>query len=72
MPYDKVLQAKTRQLLEQHFDVLEYAIKEITQELDRERISGESAFEVAKKVIRKEGIKEGFTLLTQRLNKYVS
>lgn len=67
---NKLLQAKCRQLLELHYDTLEVLIAEIETAVDNERIEGETAFEYAKKTVRKQGIKEGLKLLVQKINKY--
>lgn len=70
MAVDKILQAKCRNLLKEYTDVFDYVVRDIIREIESERISGDSPFEYAKKVIRKESIKEGLTLFQQRINKY--
>jgi len=67
---DKMLQSKCRQLVELNYDTLELVIKEIEDEVDRDRVEGETAFDYAKKTIRNQGMKEGLKLLRQKINKY--
>jgi urease gamma subunit len=67
---DKLLRAKARQLLKEYGDVIEYAAREIQKEVAQDRIVGETAFEYAKKVIRKEAILEGVALMQRKINKY--
>ena len=66
----KLLQAQCRQLLEVHYDVLNYIMREIEAEVDNERIESEDSFGYAKKTIRRQSIKEGLTKLRQKINSY--
>lgn len=66
----KLLQAKCRQLLETHYDTLEFVLNEIEAEVDRERVESDTAFGYAKRTIRKQGIKEGLIKVRQKINSY--
>jgi hypothetical protein len=66
------LRGKCKQMMLEYSDVLDEIEKEVQEDIDRERISGESSFEYAKKVIKKEGIKEGLSLFKSKINKYAS
>lgn len=66
------LQAKCRMLLTEYADVFEYIQREIGEELLKERMIGETSFEIAKKAIRREAMQEGITLLMQKINKHAS
>jgi len=67
---DKLLQSKCRNLLKEYSDVIEHAEKEAVKRIDSERISGNTAFEYAKKSIRNEALKEGILLLRREISKY--
>jgi urease gamma subunit len=68
----KFLQSKCRNMLKEYADVLELVQKEIMDDLEKDRVIGNSAFEYAKKTIRKEGMREGITNLIAKINKYAS
>lgn len=59
-------------MLKEYADVLELVQKEIMDDLEKDRVIGNSAFEYAKKTIRKEGMREGITNLIAKINKYAS
>lgn len=59
-------------MLTEYGDLLEFIAKEVTTEIDNERIIGDTAFEYAKKTIRKEGIREGISRFQQKLNRYAA
>lgn len=59
-------------MLVEYQDVLDLVVKRVTEEVDREQVVGESSFEYAKKIIRKEAIKEGMKLLLSKINSYAA
>lgn len=56
----------------EYSDVLDEIEREVQEDIERERITGDSSFEYAKKTLRKEGIKEGLSLFKSKINKYAS
>lgn len=68
----KFLQSKCRNMLKDYQDVLDLISQEILSDLEKDRVVGHSAFEYARKTIRKEGIREGITNLIAKINKYAS
>lgn len=69
---DKLVQAKCRQLLEGYEDVIDMLLAEVVHEAAGNDIQGTTAFEYAKAVIRRQGIKEGTKLFKQRLTKHAA
>lgn len=66
----KLLEGKCREIVTQYSEVLLLLQEEISLEIEREEINGDSSFEYAKRYIRSRSIKEGMKMLLARLNKY--
>lgn len=70
MAVDKFIKAHALQIVSEHVSVLEKATEEILKEIDSARVEGDTAFAYAKEQIRRQGIREGLTLLRQRITRY--
>lgn len=66
----RVLAAKCRMLVRDYWDVFSAIAEELDAEVARERVEGDTAFAVAKRVIRSQGVREGIRLVQQRITKY--
>jgi len=67
---DRELQARCRELLNQHEDLIKLLAEEEEREMARDNIGGDTAFEIAKKTIMNQGIKEGMKRLQARIYKH--
>lgn len=64
---DKILSQKARQLLKEYEDVLLHCSDEIKKEINIP-INSETTEAIALEYVRREGIKQGITLLMQKIN----
>lgn len=69
---DPAIRGRCRNLLKEHDDLLNQISREVCEALDSERVSEETAFLYAKKIIRREAIREGITMFLSKINKYAS
>ena len=67
---DKQLKAKAQLILREHEDILKYIIEEEKNALNREDFDGKTQFEIAKKAIKHQGIKQGMEKVLRKLNEY--
>jgi len=66
----KILQSKCKNLLQEYESILVAIINEEIDRINKENKLGDSLFEIAKKTIYNEGLKEGMRRLLSIINNY--
>lgn len=71
-PNERIIEAKARLLEKDYSDLLDLVEREVLLSIDSENVEENTSFLTAKKMIRRQAVREGIKLFRSKIHKYAT